>query len=408
MQKEEKKNISMSDIRAILGELIGTKLSSEEIQEGLASKISNKFVTKIQQRKFKHQIDDLLSISIAVFKNNEDDITTAFFGKKDPLQTDEFVDSNTPYNIGSISKFMIMVMVLRLVKNCLFSLDDSIDKFLNLKAIPNSDKITIRHLLGHYSGLKDSGFAKFEKDDPIEIMLNTATSGQQGENFYYSNVNYIILSKIIEASTKKSLEQNLAELVLMSLGMNHTYMITEKCAEDYAEGYKYNSGAEQLMPASNFYIWGATNIRSTPSDLVILIHNFFNNDNFISSSLRDEIVKSCHSVMFEVKTNEATFRWPASMGYGIERHEIKRLYRETCCVGYCYGHGGWQDSNAAFLVYCPDIQTAYCVTCSKTQGLEKKNKLEEKLTFLRSTDDAEIKQELASSLLPQTKAITNV
>jgi len=34
-----------------------------------------------------------------------------------------------------------------------------------------------------------------------------------------------------------------------------------------------------------------------------------------------------------------------------------------------YGHGGWQDSNAAFLVYFPAMKTAYCITCSKTQGV---------------------------------------
>src|SRR5690606_7896195 len=57
----------------------------------------------------------------------------------------------TKYRIGSISKSFTAVLVLKAVENNKLELDTTIDKWF--PTIPNADKITVKQLLNHRSGI---------------------------------------------------------------------------------------------------------------------------------------------------------------------------------------------------------------------------------------------------------------
>src|SRR5690625_2365237 len=70
------------------------------------------------------------------------------------------VNSNTIFNACSISKFLTSMLVMKLTKQGLFVLDEDVNKRLSSWTIPGNDltkhdKVTLRKLLSHQSGIID-------------------------------------------------------------------------------------------------------------------------------------------------------------------------------------------------------------------------------------------------------------
>src|SRR5690606_22581527 len=60
-------------------------------------------------------------------------------------------DENSKYRIGSISKTFTSVLVLKAVEENTLGLDQTIEKYF--PTVPNADKITVKQLLSHRSGI---------------------------------------------------------------------------------------------------------------------------------------------------------------------------------------------------------------------------------------------------------------
>ncbi len=89
--------------------------------------------------------------SIAVAQNGEI-IYTKSVGFVD-VENNIRATEKSKYRIGSVSKSFTAVMVLKAVEEKEMDLDQTIDKWF--PAIANSQKITVRHLLSHRSGIHD-------------------------------------------------------------------------------------------------------------------------------------------------------------------------------------------------------------------------------------------------------------
>ncbi len=129
------------------------------------------------------------------------------------------------YYIGSISKSLTALAVLRLVDSGQLALDHEILQYLPELAIENAGgQITVRHLLNHSSGLNRlDGFMDLERlesvsDHQTEIRLHS----KPGEKYEYSNLNYVILGMLIERISGMSYSDFLAELVFEPLAMNNS------------------------------------------------------------------------------------------------------------------------------------------------------------------------------------------
>jgi len=95
--------------------------------------------------------------------------------KKTPWTTD------TVSALGSVTKSFTAVVIMQLVQEGKLSLDDTIDEWF--PAQPNGDKITVRMLLSHTSGLAAS-FRRNEKDpkwseewSPIDLVAEANRLG---------------------------------------------------------------------------------------------------------------------------------------------------------------------------------------------------------------------------------------
>lgn len=108
--------------------------------------------------------------------------------------------------IGSISKQVTATLVLRLVDRGKLNLDEFIGKYLGEK-VPGAGSVRIRHLLNHSSGIAG-------EDKPL--------ASESGKTFAYSNLNYILLSRIVEKVTGRHFPETVNGL-FHSLGMRDSF-----------------------------------------------------------------------------------------------------------------------------------------------------------------------------------------
>lgn len=343
------------------------------IQNFINNKCNSTLAKQISENKLETQQDSVLSLSFAKLSDTDPTPIAAAIGACHPLSGKcEPVDSETIYNVGSISKFILMVLALRIIQSGKLKLTSTVYECLQDDSIPNAKSITIQHLLDHRSGLRDCDYIPITEHDPLTKILRYKDSvpdlaGDPGKNFYYANINFILLAHILTTATKKNLQACFNEYIGDLLGLNHTFVVGHETASTKrAYGYKVDVSLNMLKDISDFIIFGASSFRSIPSDLVKIMSNFFTDSNFIDEKYRNLIINSIRSETFEVVTKTETYRWPIATGIGIDRFEAKTNNGETIVL---FGHGGWQDGHTAFLAFTPHDNTAYCCCATKTQGM---------------------------------------
>ena len=132
--------------------------------------------------------------------------------------------------IASITKTFTATVVLQLIEEGKLTLDTTLDKFAPYA--PLADKITVRQLLNHTSGLFTYSAGTFTNTllkDPktvwtprqlVELGISQPATNAPGERHSYSNTNYILLGMIIEQLTGEKVEDQVKKRILSPLGMN--------------------------------------------------------------------------------------------------------------------------------------------------------------------------------------------
>lgn len=178
------------------------------------------------------------------------------------------------FRIGSITKPMVAVTVLKLVERGLVSLDDTVDRRLP-GLVPNGNAITIEQLLSHSSGLADYlDSPRFPADltqrpmSPRELVgLGTSQPVMfpPGRGAHYSNTGYILLGMIIERVTHRSLSSNLRSAVFAPVGMKASSLGTVGTATaPVARGYENGEDVSDLRLG---WAWAAGAVVSDARDV---------------------------------------------------------------------------------------------------------------------------------------------
>lgn len=141
------------------------------------------------------------------------------------------------FRAGSITKTFVATVVLQLAGTGRLRLDDPIERWLP-GVIPDGDRITVRHLLAHTSGLPDILPTLALPPDPAFLAnrwrtwtaseLVTRALAQPpkfeppGSAFAYSNTNYTLLGMIIERVTGRSYAREIERRIIRPLHLDHT------------------------------------------------------------------------------------------------------------------------------------------------------------------------------------------
>ncbi|HNV27599.1 MAG TPA: serine hydrolase domain-containing protein [Cyclobacteriaceae bacterium] len=275
-----------------------------------------------------------------VYKPTED-VWIGNSGKSN-LEHNKSILTTSQFRTGSVTKMFTAVVILKLVEQGRLSLEDKLSDLLpsvNGK-IPQAEKITVRHLLAHLSGIIDppNESLRYQADiinNPIAMYtmtldetLVTYVYGKDlnftpGSSYSYSNTNYWLLGTIAEAITGKSLQPLMDELIFTPLQLTNTY-IEKRDDRNVTRGYADLYGNRVLLDVS---LWDKAEgdgeadggLISTAEDLFKFMDGLFGGK-LISASTLDEMKKiqlpTCNTPYCEYGLGLEIWRTDAGTAYG--------------------------------------------------------------------------------------------
>jgi D-alanyl-D-alanine carboxypeptidase len=241
-----------------------------------------------------------------------------------------------PFRIGSVTKTFTATLSLLLAEDGTLSLSDILENWLP-GLVPNGSEISIQMLLNQTSGLFDyvddpQVFGVYETD-PLyawepERLIQIATSHpplfSPGDRWAYSNTNYIILGRILEAVTDEPLDRLFTERLFAPFGLTETRLATNaELPADAVHGYLIDPGgrladSSAIDPSEG---WAAGGIVSTVADVT----------RFYAALLAGRILDSDHLEVM-LRTVPADDPLIRAYGLGIYQHEVD--------CGLVWGHDG--------------------------------------------------------------------
>jgi len=151
------------------------------------------------------------------------------------------------FKIASITKLYVAVAVAKLVNDKRLLLDKTLaDYFPELSGrIENADKITLRMMVQHRSGIPNFvNHPNYWKNPPknrqetLEYALDLPADFKPNEDYGYSNTNYLLISDLIDKVLGYGHQQYIKEEILRPLKLNNTFgSLYEVDINDVMSGY---------------------------------------------------------------------------------------------------------------------------------------------------------------------------
>jgi CubicO group peptidase (beta-lactamase class C family) len=189
---------------------------------------------------------------------------------------------STVFESGSVAKQFTASALVLLAQDGKLSLDDDIRKYLPEVPSFGGQRITIRNLLTHTSGLRDQwGLLGIEGRGPGTQVHSPMTTLDlvahqrmlnfpPGSEYLYSNTGYALAGLIVQRVSGKTLDEFTQERLFRPLGMTHTQWRDDftKIVPNRATAYSGSAatGFHTDMPFTNMI--GNGGILSTMADLM--------------------------------------------------------------------------------------------------------------------------------------------
>ena len=209
--------------------------------------------------------------------------------QKSILQTintydDEKIDEYSEFLIGSNTKVFTIIILLILQDKKLLNINDFLDKYIPSNKRNDFSKITIKNVIEHKASLKrDSRNPTKQypvlKDKTASAISKTFLNKNlfiKGKNinkkeFFYSNIGYILLGRVIEAITQKTYIEIYKKYIFNVLKMNNTDIGTSANITIYdCNDKKIN---KKVKDAECYYASSAYGLHSCVHDLILFGKN---------------------------------------------------------------------------------------------------------------------------------------
>ncbi|MGW3725193.1 serine hydrolase domain-containing protein [Streptomyces sp. NPDC000851] len=162
------------------------------------------------------------------------------------------MDTGRRFRVGSVSKTFTTVVLMQLAAEGRVDLDAPANNYLP-KSLPD-DRITVRHLLSHRSGLYDytndmfyytvPGFESvrnkvFSYQELIDLSTARPLNNAPGAAYSYSNTNFVVLGQLIENITGTPMATHYQQRIFGPLRLRNTSYVHPQTtiAGSYARGY---------------------------------------------------------------------------------------------------------------------------------------------------------------------------
>lgn len=254
-------------------------------------------------------------------------------GSRHPVTTD------SRFRVASISKLFLAAAVMHLVEQGRLDLDDRVLDRLALElgmdlADGRMKDITVRQLLAHTSGFNSFADLFFESpslttDEVIEKAFGTTLDADPGREFLYSNLNYVLLGRLVGTSLSTTWQEAVRRLVFEPLGIKNVEVGRTQSSfdSDAFHRSKPDRNYMELLEAAGSWVASATDV-AVIVDAVALGVSFESNETTLS-------------MLIPSSSGPRDENW--TYGLGV------RLFPEGV-----WGHSGTLESAHAMVVHRPD------------------------------------------------------
>ena len=283
------------------------------------------------------------------------------FSNKDATKK---LNKNQPLLIASNTKTYVSAAILKLVENGKLKLSQSIKKLIYRKTKKLlkksgyvSSKITVKHLLSHTSGITDyvddkyfsfvnkNPDHKWTRDEQIQLAMKMATPIAAGKTYAYGDINYLLLTEIIERKTGKPFYIAIRDLLeFKKHNLNNTWFVdlekkptnTLPLAQQYSD--KFNTSSSDLD--SSWDLYGGGGLASNTKDLALFFQLLF----------EGKIIKN-KSILSQMYTY--VIPKEESKNYCLGLFNIPSFFGDNV-----YYHGGFWGTD---VIYVPNINTTISI-----------------------------------------------
>ena len=262
---------------------------------------------------------------------------------------------------SSVTKMITAILVLQQVDDGRLALDATIDRYLPDFPV-NADRITLRQLLTHTSGLAnpsntpdlgpdgvpDGNPDFYQTEGDWRPTCHAAPDGEPGGAFSYNNCDFYVLGAVLEAVTGQSYGDLIRWRIAQPLGLGDIGVPSDGLR---VEAYKADGSREAPeLPAA----WGAAaGVYGTASDL-LAIDTALMDGRLISEASRAEMWKGDPAAGFAALS---VWSYSPNLGACLGQTRLVERYGEV---------GGVQvrnfllpDHNVAVVVYSNDGTTQF-------------------------------------------------
>lgn len=252
------------------------------------------------------------------------------------------------FRIGSVTKQMAAVALLKLIDENKASLQDPLNQFL--PDYPNGDTITLAQLLNHTSGVKSYTDIPNYLHNPIRRDLSTAELINEfqdwpvdflpGTDFRYNNSGYVLLGAVIEAISGTSWHQYITNNLLQQHPLPRLLFPSEQTLIlGMAGGYSVRSG-ESVKLAAPLSMTQPHAAGALVADAHTLWqwNRLLHGGKLLSESQYQQMITP----------SGAAAKHDGEYGFGIISDELRGLKR--------LHHGGGINGFLSLLVYLPETE----------------------------------------------------
>jgi len=203
------------------------------------------------------------------------------------LDHDVTITPATVFHVASVSKQFTAAAILLLEQDGKLSVDDDVRKYI--PELPDfGERITLRHLIHHTSGLRDQwdllGLAGWRysldlitDDDVLAVMARQKDLNfKPGERHVYCNTGYTLLAQVVKRVSGHSFRAFTTARIFEPLGMRSTHFRDDHAEIVKGAAYGYVPAGDTFrLSVTNFDTVGATSLLTTVEDLALWDENFY-------------------------------------------------------------------------------------------------------------------------------------
>ncbi|MBB5802215.1 D-alanyl-D-alanine carboxypeptidase [Saccharothrix ecbatanensis] len=295
-------------------------------------------------------------VQFRVAKNGHEFTVTSGVAK---IGEDTPVPTDGRFRIACITKTFVAVVIVQLVSEGKVDLDAPVERYLP-GLIPTGDRMTVRHLMQHTSGLFNHAdsfqrpgerfmrdrYKQYEARELIAVAAERPLNFEPGTKFEYSNTNYIVIGELIKAVTGRSYADEIRDRILTPLDLKDTFLpgSDPTIPGPHAHGYmKIQGKTEDVTLMNPSEACSAGEMISTTADL----------DRFLLALIRHELLtEEQFAVLTEPLPEGLTLDLPMAEAYGLG------IMRTATSTGLeLWGHGGGIPGYATFIGATIDGET---------------------------------------------------